>query len=165
MGKHFLMSFRFNKQSPEDFGLIQSGNENVFLKPDDGSQWKAKPLYDYGWGKENGYYKTPLPNFESLVNIILQTENEDDKYGAAAVILDDFCTELLNKCFEIFELEKSPLEYCDFFKVLHLDWPINRNPAEGKRFNTVTEDFERWKQVSIKVKKLMCEKVKTKISK
>ena len=66
MGTYFLMSRRFNKRQPEDFG----------------------------WGKETGFYRIPLLDFQGLVNLILQSKSEEDKYGAASVILDDYCDEL-----------------------------------------------------------------------
>ncbi|MGI6745869.1 MAG: hypothetical protein ACOX45_06990 [Acutalibacteraceae bacterium] len=158
MGNYFLMSFRFNKSLPEDFGLIKSENLDLFKNLKDGSFWIQRSLYDYGWGKENGFCKTPIPDFNELVDIILSSKSEDDKYGAAAIILEDFCTELLDKCFKIFEDEKNIKKYCSFFEILHLDTPINRSPIKGKHFNEVSEDFEKWKQVSIKVKQYLHKK-------
>ena len=61
--KLFMMSMRFNKESPEDFGLIPSEDSDIYVKPSDNSLWKKRNLYDFGWGKENGFYKLPLPNF------------------------------------------------------------------------------------------------------
>ena len=118
MGKLFLMSMRFDKQSPADFGLVAYENSDIFFRQTDHSLWKSRALYDYGCGKENGYYKIPMPDFNELVNIILHSKTDDDKYGAAAVILDDFCDELLNKCFEIFAYEhpsENILSFSQFF--------------------------------------------------
>lgn len=158
MGKYFLISFRYNKTFPEDFGLIQSEAPGLFINPKDGSLWAQRSLYDYGWGKENGFYKMPMPDFEGLVGIILNSKNEDDKYGAAAVILEDFSTELLDKCFKVFEDGKRTQQYCEFFEILRLDTPINRSPIMGKHMSKVLEDSERWKQVSEKVKQCLRKK-------
>lgn len=154
MGNYFLMSKRFNKQSPEDFGLISSKNPEVFTKPEDLSQWKSRQLYDYGWGKENGYYKIPMPDFNGLVDIILKSKNDDDKFGAAAVILDDYYDELLEKCFEIFEDKKDVKKYADFFKVLNLRNPINRSSTMGKHYTRISEDFEKWKTIARKIENI-----------
>lgn len=155
MGNYFFMSFRFNKNSPEDFGLIKSDNSSLYENPNDGSLWVQRSLYDYGWGKENGFCKIPTPGFEELVDIILTSKNEEDKHGAAAIILEDFCSELLDKSIAIFEDRKNTKKYCGFFKILHLDLPINRSPVIGKHFNEVSEDFEKWKQISVKVKQCL----------
>lgn len=46
MGEYFIMSMRFNKSSPKEFGLIPGDELGVFFKVDDNSQWKSRPLYD-----------------------------------------------------------------------------------------------------------------------
>ena len=148
MGNYFMMSIRFNKQSPEEFGLTLNDNSDTFVRLNDNSQWKKRPLYDYGWGEENGYYKVPMPSFDELVSIILQSKNEDDKYGAAAVILDDFCDELMEKCFEIFEDGKDVKKYFEFFRILKLQNPINRSSIIGKHYSEVSKDFEKWKTIA-----------------
>ena len=90
--KYFLMSMKFNKQSPSDFGLeIVNGK---FVSSKDGSEWVQCQLYDYGWGKENGYYKKPLGSFEELIKIVLDFIDEEDSYGAASIIEDIYPNEL-----------------------------------------------------------------------
>lgn len=44
----FMMSRRFNKNSPEDFGLISINEEDVSIMPSDNSLWKKRNLYDFG---------------------------------------------------------------------------------------------------------------------
>lgn len=44
--KYFLMSMRFNKQHPSDFGLEYVNGKFISLK--DGSEWGQCQLYDYG---------------------------------------------------------------------------------------------------------------------
>lgn len=151
--KLFMMSMRFNKESPEDFGLIPSEDTDIYIMPSDKSLWKKCNLYDFGWGKENGYYKLPLPQFDDLVNIIINSECKDNKYGAAAIILDDFNDDLLLKCQEIFKDGKSAKKYGDFFKILQLDIPINRSSTLGKSYKEISEDFEKWKDISEQVLK------------
>lgn len=55
-------------------------------------------MYDFGWGKENGFYKSPLPNFDILLDLALNSKSRDDMYGAAAMILENFADELLCQC-------------------------------------------------------------------
>lgn len=49
-------------------------------------------------GKENGFYKSPLPNFDILLEFALNSKSRDDMYGAAAMILENFADELLCQC-------------------------------------------------------------------
>ena len=123
------------------------------ILPIDNSLWKKRNLYDFGWGKENGYYRLPLPQFDDLVNIIIISKCKDNRYGAAAIILDDFNDNLLIKCQEIFKYEKNPKKYCDFFKILQLNIPINRSSILGKSYKEITEDFEKWNDISKQVLK------------
>ncbi len=90
--KYFLMSTRFNKQSPSDFGLKYVDGKFISLK--DGSEWVQCQLYDYGWGKENGFYRKPLGSFDELINLVVNLTDDEDSYGAASIIEDRYPTEL-----------------------------------------------------------------------
>ena len=83
MGKYFVMSMRFNKRSASDFGLVPV-DLNMAVNPEDNSVWKRATLYDFGWGKENGFYKYPLLEFEDLFELVLCATDREDVYGAAA---------------------------------------------------------------------------------
>ncbi len=155
MGNYFLMSFRFNKQKYADFGLVQTNKPEIFKRDSDCSLWKFRPLYNFGWGKENGYCKIPIPGFNKLVDIILYSKNKDDKYGAAAVILDDFSDVLLDKCFEILNNEKNLKKYSNFFEILQLQDSLNRSSIIGKSYSRIADDFNRWEIVAKKVSKLL----------
>ena len=95
----------------------------------------------------------PLPKFDDLVDIVLNSSLKDNQYGAAAVILDDFCDELLHKCQEILKDTKNLRKYSDFFKILQLDIPMNRSSTLGKKYEEISEDYEKWKNVSIQVRR------------
>ena len=89
---YFRMSFRYNKQSPQDFGLVFKNGH--FFSCEDDSEWLPCYLYDFGWGKENGYVKLPLPSFEKLIQIVLNDTDKEDIYGAAAMISDRYMLQL-----------------------------------------------------------------------
>lgn len=144
----FMMSMRFNKSTPEDFGLVQTDDSGVYIMQSDNSLWKKRDLYDFGWGKENGYYRLPLPCFDDLVSIILNSNLKNNKYGAAAIILDDYCEELYDKCDEILKDTQKVDEYSEFFSILQLEKPINRSTIVGKRSIQVSEDYNKWEEIS-----------------
>ena len=63
----FKMSFRFDKCTPEAFGLVLSENsENIYVDKSEGSLWKQQNLYDFGWGAEYGFVRLPEPSFYDL---------------------------------------------------------------------------------------------------
>ena len=49
---------------------VKNKNKLPILVGGTGLYVKAS-LYDFGWGKENGFYKDPLPDFNSLLEIVL----------------------------------------------------------------------------------------------
>jgi len=149
--KFFMMSMRFNKKTYNEFGLILSGEPDVYVMTSDNSLWKKRQLYDFGWGRENGFYRLPLFGFNQLVELLLKSDIDDNKYGAAAVILDDYCEDLFVKSNEILNDKNRKQNYFDFFKILKLDQPMNRSYILGKSFKEISKDFEKWKELSIKV--------------
>lgn len=105
MGHYFLMSTRFNKQKALDFGLLELEGTDSAINPIDNSVWKKCTLYDYGWGRENGYYRTPVLDYDGLLELILSSNQVDDVYGAAAIILDKYPDDLLVTCEQ---MKRSP---------------------------------------------------------
>lgn len=147
MGKYFVMSIRFNKCIASDFGLI-SKNENIAINPIDNSIWIKTKLYDFGWGKENGFYKIPLPNFNTLLELALYSTNEEDMYGAAAVILENYADELLYKCEMLMNNRFREKEFRKLVELFKLKVPINRCSIVQKTYIQIQNDYLRWKKVS-----------------
>ena len=140
----FVMSRRFNKTKPEDFGFIIV--DGIIISPIDQSIWKPKKLYDFGCGQENGYYKTPLPEFLELMRIILEESDEDDIYGSAAIILEMFPKELLLYLESIETLTKNIKDKLN--KVFILSKPINRTFKNQMSLEEVKSEYERWLKIS-----------------
>jgi len=146
--KKFMMSMKYNRSKPEEFGLVPAAKGGLYIDPSDNSLWQFRLLYDFGWGQEIGYYRLPMPDFETLVEIILHSVNETDKYGAAAVILEDYPDQLLEKCMEIMATAISAQPYLEFFKILQLDKSFNRSSITGKDRSRIAEDYSRWMSVA-----------------
>lgn len=152
MGNYFVMSMRFNKSNASDFGFI-SNDTNTAINPNDNSIWIKAALYDFGWGKENGFYKAPLPSFNTLFELALYSTNRDDMYGAAAVILEKFADELLCQC-EIFMNDRCrKKEFKKLVELFNLMLPINRCSVVRKTYEQIQNDYMRWKKISEIAKK------------
>ena len=142
------MSTRFNKQTASDFGLIELEGTDTAINPIDNSLWKKYALYDYGWGRENGYYRTPILDYDSLMELILSSNQDDDVYGAAAIILDKFPNELLDTCEQVSHALNKTKEFKKLVSVFHLDLGVNQSPILGKTFEEIKRDSSRWRAIS-----------------
>ena len=147
MGNYFVMSMRFNKCDASDFGLILE-DTNTAINPKDNSIWIKAALYDFGWGKENGFYKKPLPDFDVLFDIALYNTNSEDMYGAAAVILEKFPDELLCKCEMFIKDHFRRKEFKKMVDLFNLKLSMNRCSVSGKTYDQIQNDYMRWKMVS-----------------
>jgi len=146
------MSKRFNKSEASDFGLIPK-DMNTAINPNDNSLWIKCSLYDFGWGKENGYYKTPLPNIDELFYLALSSSDEEDLYGAASIILENYGEELLIKCEMIIDDPTQRKVLRRMIEVFGLETPINRSSIFNKSYDQIQSDHARWLNISRAVTK------------
>lgn len=155
--KYFKMSFKFNKTEPQDFGLVSQNNSNLFIDLGDRSLWEKKYLYDFGWGNENGFMRLPALSFNELWYLLLNNNIEENKYGAAQIILNEYPDELL-ECLQRFFQGPSPSvnnSLIEAFKILKLDELRNRSNVLGKSYEEIQNDWENWKTISIKVSAIL----------
>lgn len=147
MGKYFVMSMRFNKCNASDFGFV-SKDSNTAINPKDNSTWIKAALFDFGWGKENGFYKAPLPSFEFLFELALHSTNRDDMYGAASVILDKYADKLLCQCEVLMNDYLRKRDFKKLVELFNLRTPINRCSIDNKTCDQIQDDSTRWMKVS-----------------
>ncbi len=147
MGNYFVMSMRFNKSNASDFGLIPN-DARTAINPKDMTLWIKSSLYDFGWGKENGFYKAPLPDFNTLFELALYSTNRDDMYGAAAIILDNYADALLIRCEMIANDFSQKKEFKKLVELFKLNLPINRSSVIQKTYEQIQCDYLRWKKIS-----------------
>ena len=141
------MSVRLNRAGAHDFGLIQKDADTA-IDPNDNSVWVKTELYDFGWGKENGFYKTPLPGFDMLLELALHSEDRDDMYGAAAVILKNYADELLGQCEAMMDDPLRKKEFRRSAEVFRLEEPLNRCSVAQKTSEQIKSDHTRWKKIA-----------------
>ena len=161
MGTHFLMSYRFNKRTYSDFGLEKGESPDEYLNPKNKTVWIPCKLFDFGWGREIGFYRKPLPEYDTLFTLVIESQVFEDIYGASAIIMDKHSDELLVSC------ERILLENTDtgtlrrLIEVFHLDVGVNRSTVKGKSYSDVLHDYARWKAVSEKINQKIEENKKT----
>ncbi len=91
------MSFHFDKSKASDFGLIEKTRIRQLTRLTIQFGKSALCMISAG-GTETGFCKQPIPKFDYLMNLSLDSTDRDDKYGAAAVILKKYPNKLLNRC-------------------------------------------------------------------
>ncbi len=148
MGEFFMMSNRFDKSSSSDFSLISTEKVDVFKLVEDNSLWEKCELYDFGWGNENGYRKIPILSFAQLVDLAMNSTNNDDKFGAAAQLLSEHTFELMEFCFNIVKGDLINKKYIEFFRLLKLHIPTNRWEVIGKTIKEIEADAQKWLEIS-----------------
>ncbi|MGN0526222.1 MAG: hypothetical protein ACI4IF_02195 [Acutalibacteraceae bacterium] len=141
------MSKRFDKSVASDFGFVSIDN-NMALNPNDNSIWVKTALYDFGWGKESGFYKSPLPDFDTLFELALYSTDKDDVYGAAAIILEKFADDLLCRCETIMNESSRKKEFKRLVVLFNLELPQNRCSVVNKTYEQIQSDYTKWKKIS-----------------
>lgn len=158
--KYFLLSFRFNKSTSDDFGLVQSKEDiSIFTNKDDNSQWVRQESYDFGWGNENGFMRLPELNFEQLWYLLNNSAIQDNMYGSAFIIEERYPDKLLEVLKNIFEYNQHVVDESlkKVLKILKLHEARNRSEILGKSFIEIEEDFKKWKDISGKVRDIVKE--------
>ena len=147
MSSYFVMSRRFNKRSAADFGLSDLGDD-MAVRSSDGSLWQKALLYDLGWGPENGYYRVPLPDFPQLMDIVLRSNDEEDAFGAAAMIERQYPELLLEHCEEMMIDPARAADFEKLVRIFRLHHHVNRCPIAGKQSDEIRSDSERWSRIA-----------------
>lgn len=144
--KKFLMSKKFNKQSLEDFGMEYINGKYIYIQ--DESEWMKCQLYDFGWGKENGFYKLPIGDFEELIEIVLNDYDEEDSYGAAAIIEENYAKELKEYLLMLIHQNCTNNIMCKLNEIFHLDKAINRTIKEKMSIAEIQKEYNEWKKIA-----------------
>lgn len=149
--KYFLLSFRFNKSTFDDFGLIPSKEDsNLFIDKNDDSQWLWQKSYDFGWGNENGFMRLPELNFEELWYLLNHSTDQDNMYGSAYSIEQRYPDKLLEVLTFIFEHNRNIIDdkLIRVIKILKLHEGFNRSETLGKSHQEIEADYKKWIDLS-----------------
>lgn len=94
----------------------------------------------------------PLPEFNELFNIILDSDNKEDIYGAAAIIMEVYPDMLLERCEEIVFYCSDNKKIMKLACVFKLSDSVNKSPVKGKSFYEILGDYKRWKNIAQYIK-------------
>ena len=151
----FKMSFRFDKCTPEAFGLaLSESSENIYVDKSDGFLWEQQNLYDFGWGAEYGFVRLPALGFYDLWDLLLNSKIQDNQHGAACLLEEKYADELLEKIESIFSNPGSQINerLKTACRILKLESGINRGNLQGKNYAGIKDKATRWNNISEQVK-------------
>jgi hypothetical protein len=78
----------------------------------------------------------------------LSNSQEDDVYGAAAMIMDKYPDELLATCEHMSGCKNKAIEFKKMAFVFQLHLGINHSPIIGKTVEEIEKDSYRWRAIS-----------------
>lgn len=143
--KYFMMSTRFDKKTYEDFNLNKI-NDKFYDK--NNSEWIPCKLYDFGWGNENGYYKVPLGDFETLINLVLSYDDDEDSYAASYIIETKYIHEFKSFVLDLIK-KQGDLKTLRRLKMLFkLEISYNRTIENGLNLYDIENEYNDWKLIS-----------------
>lgn len=154
--KKFMMSKKFNKISCSDFNLYEK-NGKYYSKYDE-SEWTPCLLYDFGWGKENGFYRVPLGDFSELIGIVLSRSDEEDSYAAASIIIDNYASELKSFLLDTISTDSKNVDYGRLNLIFKLEVPLNRTLDDRMDLASIEKEYSDWKYISQYFKNKKCRK-------
>lgn len=126
-------------------------DDNTLISEIDNSIWKARDLYDLGWGREKGFCKVPIPSFEDLFNMAFTITNDSyqsqfNYWGSLSVLLDDYCNELVNRISFEYKKNKSFIIHNNItIKYVNDQLNISDNLISRLADKNIAECCKKWK--------------------
>ena len=150
-----------NRTEPKDFRLVYDNALGLYRDQTDGSLWQNWELFDFGWGREPGYCKLPLPSTAEMLELLLNASIEDDYYGAASILLEERAEEALPGLEAALQNAATSQRAAQRYNEVGLRQAVNRSEIKGKSADNVQVDFERWQALSAMITATMKQDEKT----
>lgn len=132
--KYFLLNYKGEKV----LRLLSANGPNNYILEEDNSQWcKYDYYFETAHGSTEGYYRYPLPNYETLLSLLFGKLSDQfdhmNAIGAAEVLIRVYSKELLRDLFVRMNDTKSYKEYKNGFIILSLYFNSEKfNPNKEK---------------------------------
>jgi hypothetical protein len=158
--KYFLASFRYSKKKPSDFGLKIVNGEDYYIDKNN-NKWKNEYLWDNGWGNEYGFVRIPELNFDQLWILLVESDIENNKLGAAELLNRDYPFELREKLKKIFQktkvFDRNMTKRLELLEVLTN--VSNHSKVHKVSPEKVNADYQEWKNLKSDFDRLKTESI------
>lgn len=166
---YFYMPFGPVVITPEEVGLKQLSFTNLYIDKKTGVKWRKCLLYNTGWGQPEGFEKLPELKYKDLIKLALLSnhettklpiqEEEANKYGAIAIIMEKHINELIE--FLSKNLENKQLFENDLYRHNLSLFCFDANTAKTnggigiKSYEDILKEYSKWNIISDSVKKMV----------
>ncbi len=163
---YFYMPFGPVTLDPKEIGLRPTFFKNIYIDNKTGTKWRKCMLFNTGWGRPEGFEKLPELEFNDLIKLALSSdhattklsvqEEESNKYGAIAVIMDRHINELID--FLSRNLDNKDLFGVGLYRrnlsLFGFDAKIAKtNGGSGtKSYEDVLNQYSKWREISLQIK-------------
>jgi len=163
---YFYMPFGPVTLHPKEIGLKPTFLKDIYVDNETGTKWRKCILYNTGWGQPEGFEKLPELEFKDLIKLALLSDHtttklsvqneESNKYGAIAVIMERHINELIDFLSE--NLDNKRLFENELYRhnlsLFCFDAKIAKaNGGRGmKSYEDVLNQYPKWRDISSQVK-------------
>ena len=150
---HFIQTTHFVPIDFQKLGFKVIDDKEIILESDR-SIWKAIELYDLGWGKEKGFYRTPMANKEKLFEMafpdvkINEFEDIFNYWGSISVLLNEYCDFLLEKLSQQIQIN-SRFEIQHKEAIIYIDSELNVSDTMIRKLSDkkLVQNVKKWKEI------------------
>jgi hypothetical protein len=152
---YFRMSVNFNAKSPEEFGFSETPDKDgTYI---DSSKWIPKNLYDFGWDEEFGMMRLPKLEFKDLWLLLIKSNNWENQYGAAHLLLTEYPDMLLDRMIRVFtdpDFKFTP-HILKVMQILKLNEGNNKSTLLNKDPSVIESEAEKWQWLKSKLDEIL----------
>lgn len=152
---YFIQTTRFVPIDFKKYGFKVIDGNTILLEKD-GSIWKSTKLYDLGWGRENGFYRIPMPKKEELFSMAFPNEIKNDfeerfnYWGSISIMLDEYCDFLLEKISNELIVNKNGFvdKYANELLYINSELNVSDNLIDRLANKKLASNCKKWKQLN-----------------
>jgi hypothetical protein len=159
--RYFIAEQKLIDQYENQFDLVNRDETNwtaTYMDKETGDKWLSYRVdTEYHGGGNPVMCRLPLPKTTKLIDISLQTENEDEVFAACRTLVNneelkknDFRSDLINRLEDLKNKERQKR----IIELTGLDSPFNRREIIGKTLEQVDKDSKHFHDIARRAMKL-----------
>lgn len=151
---YFIQTTHFVSIDYKKYGFKVIDNDTILLEKDR-SIWKSIKLYDLGWGRENGFYRTPMLSKEELFFMVFPNEIKNDfeekfnYWGSISIMLDQYCDFLLEQISKELRVNRDfAKKYVDALLYINSELNVPDNLIDRLSDKKLASNCKKWKRLN-----------------
>ncbi|MBB6325271.1 hypothetical protein FHS59_000886 [Algoriphagus iocasae] len=159
--RYFIADQKLIDQLESQFDQVDQNETEwtiTYMDKETGDKWLSYRVdSEYHGGGNPVMCRLPIPDTNKLIDIALQTENEDEVFAACRTLVNyeqlkniDFRSDLINRLEDLKNKERRKR----IIELTGLDSPINRREIVGKTSDQVDKDSKHFQGIARRAMKL-----------